>query len=104
MIRLPDGYGIVADDRQYIFGKTGTTKTVKTVNGVKVEALVDSIQSQTASYHNSVASCLQKMLGIKQRELVADNELSLPEALRKFEMLQNQFEKLLKEVGKESLV
>jgi hypothetical protein len=44
------------------------------------------------------------MLKIKQRELVADNELSLPEALRKFEMLQNQFEKLLKEVGKESLV
>lgn len=101
MIRLPDNYGIMADDAQYLFGKVLTRKTTKTVNGAKTEVFEEYISQP--SYLQSVESCLKQMLKIKQRELVADNEMSLPEALRKFEMLQEKFGKLLKEVCKESL-
>lgn len=101
MIRLPDNFGIMADENQYIFGKVLTRKTNKIIGGAKTEVFEEYISQP--SYFPSVESCIKKLLKIKQRELVAENELSLPETLRKFEMLQERFERLLKEVCKEDL-
>lgn len=94
MIRLPYNYGIDKNGESYIVGQIKTRKDKK---GNIVEFVSGNY------YPTTIQRALKNILQEKQRELVAENDLTLQQAIIEFQKLQQQFKELLEKAIKEEI-
>lgn len=85
MIKIDEDFSIIADDNCYIVCKF----TYKDKNGEDVY--------KNLTYHRTLKEALTALIRKKQIKLVADNELTLQEAINEFERIEKEIEQSLKE-------
>ena len=89
MIKIDEDFSIIADDNCYIVSKYyGKDKKGKDVY-------------KNLTYHRTLKEALTALIRKKQIKLVADNELTLQEAINEFERIEKEIEQSLKENIKE---
>lgn len=89
MIKIDKDFSIIADDNCYIVSRYyGKDK-----NGEDVY--------KNLTYHRTLKEALTALIRKKQIKLVADNELTLQEAINEFERIEKEIEQSLKENIKE---
>ena len=89
MIKIDKDFSIIADDNCYIVsGYYGKDKKGKHVY-------------KNLTYHRTLKEALTALIRKKQIKLVADNELTLQEAINEFERIEKEIEQSLKENIKE---
>lgn len=89
MIKIDKDFSIIADDNCYIvFRYYGKDKKGKHVY-------------KNLTYHRTLKEALTALIRKKQIKLVADNELTLQEAINEFERIEKEIEQSLKENIKE---
>lgn len=91
MIRLFD-YVIDADDRQYIVGKERVRKD-KDGNEEKYIFM--------AKYYGSLAQACGAIYKQKVKEFVSSEDMTLAQAIKKIEELENEFEEFVKKQTKD---
>lgn len=89
MIKIDEDFSIIADDNCYIVCKF----TYKDKNGEDVY--------KNLTYHRTLKEALTALIRKKQIKLVADNELTLQQAINEFERIEEEFEQVLKKNIKE---
>ena len=85
MIKIDKDFSIIADDNCYIVCKFA----YKDKNGEDVY--------KNLTYHRTLKEALTALIRKKQIKLVADNELTLQEAINEFERIEKEIEHSLKE-------
>ena len=89
MIKINDNIYIKSDKNCYIVCKyLGKNK--------KNEDVYDAM-----TYHRTLKEALSMLIRLKQYQLVAENDLTLQEAIEKFKQIEEETEKMLKEYIKE---
>lgn len=89
MIKIDENFNIIADDNCYIVSKyCGKDKKGEDVY-------------KNLTYHRTLKDALTALIRKKQIKLVADNELTLQEAINEFERIEKEIEQSLKENIKE---
>lgn len=89
MIKINDNIYIKSDKNCYIVCKyLGKNK--------KNEDVYDAM-----TYHRTLKEALSMLIRLKQYQLVAENDLTLQEAIEKFKQIEEETEKTLKEHIKE---
>ena len=89
MIKINDNIYIKSDKNCYIVCKYfGKNK--------KNEDVYDAM-----TYHRTLKEALSMLIRLKQYQLVAENDLTLQEAIEKFRQIEEETEKILKEYIKE---
>ena len=89
MIKINDNIYIKSDKNCYIVCKyLGKNK--------KNEDVYDAM-----TYHRTLKEALSMLIRLKQYQLVAENDLTLQEAIEKFRQIEEETEKMLKEYIKE---
>lgn len=89
MIKLNDNLYIKSDKNCYIICKyLGKNK--------KNEDVYDAM-----TYHRTLKEALSMLIRQKQYQLVAENDLTLQEAIKKFKQIEEETEKILKEYVRE---
>lgn len=89
MIKIDKDFSIIADDNCYIVSRYyGKDKKGKDVY-------------KNLTYHRTLKEALTALIRKKQIKLVADNELTLQEALNEFKRIEEDIEQALKENIKE---
>ena len=91
MIKIDEDFSIIADDNCYIVCKF----TYKDKNGEDVY--------KNLTYHRTLKEALTALIRKKQMKLVADNELTLQEAINEFKRIEEEFEQTFKELVAEEL-
>lgn len=91
MIRLFD-YVIDADDRQYIVGKERVRKD-KDGNEEKYIFM--------PKYYNTLAQACGAIYKQRVKELVSSEDMTLAQAIKKIEELENEFEEFVKKQTKD---
>lgn len=89
MIKINENLYIDADDNQYMLRKfIGKDKDGEDIY-------------KTITYHRTLKEVFGAVIRQRQYKLVADNELTLQEALKDFKQIEEETEKMLKEYIKE---
>lgn len=89
MIKINDNIYIKSDKNCYIVCKyLGKNK--------KNEDVYDAM-----TYHRTLKEALSMLIRLKQYQSVAENDLTLQEAIEKFKQIEEETEKMLKEYIKE---
>lgn len=89
MIKIDKDFSIIADDNCYIVSKyCGKNKKGEDVY-------------KNLTYHRTLKEALTALIRKKQIKLVADNELTLQEAINEFKRIEEEIEQSLKENIKE---
>lgn len=89
MIKIDEDFSIIADDNCYIVSRYyGKDK-----NGEDVY--------KNLTYHRTLKEALTALIRKKQIKLVAENELTLQQAINEFKRIEEEFEQALKENIKE---
>lgn len=89
MIKLDDNLYIKSDKNCYIICRyLGKNK--------KNEDVYDAM-----TYHRTLKEALSMLIRQKQYKLIAENDLTLQEAIEKFKQIEEETEKMLKEYVKE---
>lgn len=89
MIKIDEDFSIIADDNCYIVCKF----SYKDKNGEDVY--------KNLTYHRTLKEALTALIRKKQIKLVAENELTLQQAINEFKRIEEEFEQALKENIKE---
>lgn len=91
MIKINKDFSIIADENCYIVSRYyGKDK-----NGEDVY--------KNLTYHRTLKEALTALIRKKQMKLVADNELTLQEAINEFKRIEEEFEQTFKELVAEEL-
>lgn len=89
MIKIDEDFSIIVDDNCYIVCKF----SYKNKNGEDVY--------KNLTYHRTLKEALTALIRKKQIKLVAENELTLQQAINEFKRIEEEFEQALKENIKE---
>ena len=84
MIKIDKDFSIIADDNCYIVCRYSQDK-----NGENVY--------KNLTYHRTLKEALTALIRKKQIKLVADNELTLQQAINEFKRIEEEIEQALKE-------
>lgn len=99
MIKLKNGWGIKADNYGYCSGKVVQRKVVD--KDTKEEILVEDIAGNTVCYHDSLVHHFERIIKYEQREMVAENDMDLAEAIKVMKAINEDWKKYFKEMKQE---
>lgn len=91
MILIGDQYGIAANDYGYSLQRKGVVQSdTYSKNGEPLRKAGDEYWVSMGSYHGDVTGCVDKLIKILQRAEVANNDMTLGEAARRFREIERR--------------